>query len=188
MASSRAVCAHSVPEVPNGRRRKRACDRRACRARVESRLGRARVGVPAASGMSRSALRRRGRTRACRALDFGQCCVTMERSRDAPAGVGLSRRAFHARVHARVACCRGAIVKMFATARRLPHVRARSSNPALTMLSVPAESPPVRALEAGGKPRAGFMVKHWESLAREGTGRLAPAARVTLPPNGSASS
>jgi hypothetical protein len=78
-------------------------------------------------------------------------------------------------------------VKMFAKAWRLPHVRARSSNPSFEMLSIPAESPPVRALEAAGKARARCAAKRWESLAREGTGRLAPAGRVTLPPNGSAS-
>ena len=96
-------------------------------------------------------------------------------------------RVFHARALVRAACCRGPIVKLFAKAGLLPHVRAGSTNPSLPMLPAPPEPPPVRPLDARGEASAHTVTKYWKSLTGEAAERMGQGCGAALTQNGSAS-
>jgi hypothetical protein len=96
-------------------------------------------------------------------------------------------RVFHARVLVWVACCRGRIVKLFAKAGLLPHVRAGSTNPSLPMLPARPEPPPVRPLDARGEASAHTVTKYWKSLTRDAADRMGPGCGTAFTRNGSAS-
>ncbi len=96
-------------------------------------------------------------------------------------------REFHARGLVQAARCGRAIVKMFAMAGLLPHVRAWSSNPPLPMLPARPEPSPSRPLDTRAEAPVRIFHKHWKLLAHEGSGRIAAACGAALTPNGSAS-
>lgn len=82
---------------------------------------------------------------------------------------------------------RGAIMKMFAKALLLPHVRAWSSNPPLPMKSArPEPLLPVRPFPARREALARTAVNYWKPLPHEGAAGMAPACGVAHSANGSA--